>query len=68
MSPITRKPTDIQLSFIRVRPLLDVSLLDPLMSFTYARRHAPFPLVSHVAVSNNAVGVRYAVLDSPSRS
>ena len=64
MSTITRKPTDIQLSFLRVRPLSDVSLLDALMSFAYVRRHAPFPPASHVAVSNNAIGVRYAMLGS----
>ena len=69
MSPITRKPTDIQLSFLHVNPLSDgFPLLDALMSFAYVRRHAPFPPASHVAVSNNAVGVRYAVLGSPSRS
>ena len=68
MSTITRKPTDIQLSLIRVRPLSDVLIFDALMSFASVRRHAPFPPASHVAVSNNAVGVRYAVLGSPSRN
>ena len=68
MSPITRKPTNIQLSLIHVNPLSDVSILDALMSFAYVRRHAPFPPASHVAVSSNAVGVRYAVLGSPNRS
>ena len=56
--------TDIQLSFILVNHLSDVSLLDTLMSFAYARRYAPFPLASHIIVSNNAVksklcGVRF---------
>ena len=60
MSTITRKPTDIQLSFLHVNPLSDVSLLDALMSFAYVRRHAPFPLAFHLAVSSNAVRVRYA--------
>ena len=59
MSLLTRL-TDIQLSFLRVRPLSDVSLLDALMSFAYVHRHAPFPPAPHVAVSSNAVGVRYA--------
>ena len=68
MSPVTRKPTNIQLSLIRVNPLSDVPLLDALMRFAYVRRHAPFPPASDVAVSNNAVGVRYAVLGSPSRN
>ena len=67
MSTITRL-TDIQLSFLHVNPLSDVPILDALMSFAYVRRHAPFPPASHVAVSNNAVGVRYAVLGSPSRN
>ena len=68
MLPITRKPTHIQLSFLPVNPLSDVPLLDALMSFASVRRHASFPPASHVAVSNNAVGVRYAVLGSPSRN
>ena len=38
------------------------------MSFAYVRRHAPFPPASHISVSSNAVGVRYAVLGSPSRN
>ena len=59
---------NIQLSLLRVNPLSDVSILDALMSFAYVRRHAPFPPTSHVAVSSNAVGVRYAVLGSPSRN
>ena len=68
MSPITRKPTSIQLSFIHVDPLSEVSILDALMSFAYVRRHVSFPLASHVVVSSNAVRVRYAVLGSPSRN
>ena len=48
--------------------ILEVPISDALMSFAYVRRYAPFPPASHVAVSNNAVGVRYAVLGSPSRS
>ena len=67
MSDITRL-TDIQLSLILASPLSDGSFLDTLMSFTSVRRHAPFPPASHVSVSSNAVGVRYAVLGSPSRS
>lgn len=67
MSPITRL-MDIQLSFLHVNLLSDVPILDALMSFAYVRRHAPFPPASHVAVSNNAVGVRYAVLGSPNRN
>ena len=67
MSPITRL-TNIQLSLIHVNPLSDVPILDTLMSFAYVRRHASFPLASHVAVSSNAVRVRYAVLGSPSRN
>ena len=67
MSPLTRL-RDIQLSFLHIHPLSDVSILDTLMSFTYVRRYAPFPLASHIAVSSNAVGVRYAVLGSPSRN
>ena len=59
---------DIQLSFILVNRLSDVPILDALMSFAYVRRHAPFPPASHVAVSNNAVGVRYVVLGSPSKN
>ena len=62
MSPLTRKPTDIQLSLIHVNPLSDVPILDTLMSFAYVRRHAPFPLASHLAVSSNAVRVGYAVV------
>ena len=58
MSNITRL-TDIQLSFIRVSPLSDVPFLDTLMSFVYVRRYASFPLASHLAVSSNAVRVRY---------
>lgn len=60
--------TDIQLSFILVNHLSDVSLLDTLMSFAYVRRYAPFPLASHIIVSNNAVKVRYVVLGSPSKN
>ena len=67
MSPITRL-TNIQLSFLPVNPLSDVPILDALMSFAYVRRHAPFPPAPHVAVSSNAVGVRYTVLGSPSRN
>ena len=67
MSPITRL-TNIQLSLLPVNPLSDVPILDTLMSFASVRRHAPFPPAFHVVVSNNAVGVRYAVLGSPSRS
>ena len=59
MSNITRL-TDIQLSFRHVSPLSDVSFLDTLMSFAYVRRHASFPLASHLAVSSNAVRVGYA--------
>ncbi len=60
--------TDIQLSFIHVNRLSDVSILDTLMSFAYVRRYAPFPLASHVIVSHNAVRVRYVVLGSPSKN
>ena len=63
MSSLTRL-RDIQLSFLLVNPLSDVSLLDTLTSFAYVRRHAPFSPASHVAVSNNAIGVRYAMLGS----
>ena len=63
MSSLTRL-RDIQLSFLLVNPLSDVSLLDTLTSFAYVRRHAPFPPASHVAVSNNAIGVRYTMLGS----
>ena len=59
MSTLTRL-TDIQLSLLHVHLLSDVSLLDTLMSFAYVRRHAPFPLAFHLAVSSNAVRVRYA--------
>ena len=38
------------------------------MSFAYVRRYAPFSLAFHIVVSNNEIGVRYAVLDSPSRN
>ena len=62
MSPLTRKPTDIQLSLIHVNPLSDVPILDTLMSFAYVRRHASFPLASHLVVSSNAVRVGYAVV------
>ena len=51
MSPLTRL-TNIQLSLIHVN---DVPILDTLMSFAYVRRHASFPLASHLAVSSNAV-------------
>ena len=61
MSTITRL-TDIQLSLIHVNPLSDVPILDTLMSFAYVRRHASFPLASHLAVSSNAVRVGYAVV------
>ena len=61
MSPLTRL-TDIQLSLIHVNPLSDVPILDTLMSFAYVRRHASFPLASHLAVSSNAVRVGYAVV------
>ena len=67
MSPLTRL-RDIQLSFLHINPLSDVSILDTLMSFAYVRRYAPFLLASHVAVSSNSVRVRYAVLGSPSRN
>ena len=40
----------------------DVPILDTLMSFAYVRRHASFPLASHLAVSSNAVRVGYAVV------
>ena len=63
MSSLTRL-RDIQLSFLLVNPLSDVSLLDTLTSFAYVRGPAPFPPASHVAVSNNAIGVRYAMLGS----
>ena len=62
MSTITRKPTDIQLSFLRVHPLSDVSLLDALTSFAYVRRYAPFLSAFHLAVSSNAVEVRYTIV------
>ena len=62
------EPRDIQLSFLHIHPLSDVSLLDALMSFASVGRYAPFPPAFHVAVSSNAVGVRYAVLGSPSRN
>ena len=65
MSSLTRL-TDIQLSFILVNPLSDVSFLDTLLSFAYVRRYASFPLALHLAVSSNAVRVRYAMLGSPS--
>ena len=72
MSPITRKPTNIQLSLLRVNPLSDVPILDVSVianaNFACVRRNAPFPPASDVAVSSNAVGVRYAVLGSPSRN
>ena len=61
MSPLTRL-TNIQLSLIHVHPLSDVPILDALMSFACVRRHASFPLASHLAVSSNAVRVRYAVV------
>ena len=61
MSPLTRL-TNIQLSLIHVNPLSDVPILDTLMSFAYVRRHASFPLASHLAVSSNAVRVGYAVV------
>ena len=61
MSTITRL-TDIQLSFPHVNPLSDVSLLDTLRSFAYVRRYAPFLSAFHLAVSSNAVEVRYAVV------
>ena len=61
MSNLTRL-TDIQLSFLHVNPLSDVSFLDALTSFACVRRYAPFPPASHVSVSRNAVGVRYAVV------
>ena len=61
MSPLTRL-TNIQLSLIHVHPLSDVPILDALMSFACIRRHASFPLASHLAVSSNAVRVRYAVV------
>ena len=67
MSPITRL-TNIQLSLLPVNPLLDVPILDTLMSFAYVRRHAPFLFAFHLAVSSNAVKIKYAVLGSPSRS
>ena len=67
MSIITRL-TNIQLSLLPVNPLSDVPILDALLSFASVRRHAPFPPASHVVVSSNAVGVRYAVLGSPSRN
>ena len=60
--------TDIQLSFILVNHLSDVSLLDTLMSFAYVRRYASFPLAFHIIVSSNAVRVRYVVLGSPSKN
>ena len=53
---------DIQLSFLRVNPLSDVSLLDTLTSFASVRRYAPFLSAFHLAVSSNAVEVRYAVV------
>ena len=62
MSPLTRKLTNIQLSLIHVNPLSDVPILDTLMSFAYVRRHASFPLASHLAVSSNAVRVGYTVV------
>ena len=54
MSLLTRL-RDIQLSFLLVNPLSDVSLLDTLTSFAYVRRYAPFLLASHLAVSSNTV-------------
>ena len=60
--------TDIQLSFILVNRLSDVSILDTLVSFAYVRRYAPFSLASHIIVSSNAVRVRYVVLGSPSKN
>lgn len=59
MSLLTRLK-DIQLSFLHVNPLSDVSLLDSLTSFAYVRRYAPFLFASHLAVSSNAVRVGYA--------
>lgn len=67
MSPITRL-MNIQLSLLPVNPLSNVLILDTLTSFAYVRRHAPFSPASHVSVSSDAVGVRYAVLGSPSRN
>ena len=61
MSNITRLK-DIQLSFLRVHPLSDVSFLDALTSFACVRRYAPFLSAFHLAVSSNAVEVRYAVV------
>ena len=51
MAPLTRL-RDIQLSFLHINPLSDVSILDALMSFAYVRRYASFPLASHFAVSS----------------
>ena len=59
---------DIQLLFIHVNHLSDVSILNTLVSFAYVRRYAPFPLASHLAVFSNAVRVRYVVLGSPSKN
>ena len=67
MAPLTRL-RDIQLSFLHINPLSDVSILDALMSFASVRRYASFPLASHFAVSSEAVGVRYTVLGSPSKN
>ena len=61
MSSLTRL-ADIQLSFLRVNPLSDVSLLDTLTSFAYVRRYAPFLPAFHLTVSSNAVGIRYAAV------
>ena len=55
MSSLYEEPKDIQLSFFRVNPLSDISLLDTFTSFAYVRRYAPSPLAFHITVSSNAI-------------
>jgi hypothetical protein len=42
-------------------PILDVSVIAN-ANFACVRRNAPFPLASHLIVSNNAVRVRHTLL------
>ena len=51
--------TNIKLSLLRVRHLSDVPVL-ALLRVRLSRRHAPFLLAFHIAVSSNAVRMRYA--------
>ena len=61
MSYFTRLK-NIELSLLHIRHLSDVPILDALTSFAYVRRYAPFLSPFHLAVSSNAVEVRYAVV------